>query len=80
MQKNKCKLITLIITGVVVFGIYLSLVIINKTNIAYNDTVTLPVIGISMPYWLLLVIDSITVPGLSVLIMNDILDRISKKG
>lgn len=79
MQKNKCKLITLIITGVVVFGIYLSLVIINKTNIAYNDTVTLPVTGISMPYWLLLVIDSITVPGLSVLIMNDILDRISKK-
>lgn len=74
---SKLKISLCIITTILVFSLYLY-TNITGTTMNTNEIITLPVSGISMPYWLLISIGYILLPGFSTLIMYEILDKIEE--
>lgn len=82
MLKNnwkKVETITSVIIGIVVFVLYLYSVLTTKPIMPYNNIITLPVTGISMPYWLLTGLGFIILPGFTGLLFYDVLDKIKEK-
>ena len=81
LKKNweKIKVISIVGAGAVTFVAYLYSVLTPKTSISYSEVITLPVSGISLPYWLLMGLGFILLPGLAIIIVYEILDRIEDK-
>lgn len=81
LKKNweKIKVFSIVGAGAVTFAAYLYSVLTPKTSISYSEVITLPVSGISLPYWLLMGLGFILLPGLAVIIVYEILDRIEDK-
>ena len=81
LERNwkKIKIISIIGVGIIVLSIYLYLILTSKTSIPYQEIITLPVSGIELPYWLLMGLGIILLPGFAVGIMYEILDKIEEK-
>ena len=82
MLKNnwkKVEIITSVVLGIVVFGFYLYSVLTIKPIMPYHDIITLPVTGVSMPYWLFTGLGFIILPGFTGLLLYSLLDKIKEK-
>ena len=72
-------MIITVCTGIIVFVLYLHSVLTVNPTISYKEMITLPVSGISLPYWLLTGIGFALLPGFAMLIVYEMLNKINRK-
>ena len=75
----KAKIIITIICGILIFGICLNVGLEETSLINSNEWVTLPMTGISMPYWLLISIGYILLPLICSIKVYSALEFIEQK-
>lgn len=82
MRYNIWKICKITITSIVAIGVlviysYLSMRV--NVTIPSNEIITLPVSGISMPYWLLNALGYILLPGFFALIVYSFIDKLEER-
>ena len=78
-KRNNMRIVILVITGAIVFSVLLYFVITRANRESFNESITLPVTGISMPYWLLVGIDFIICPAFAMAAINELLNKLTDK-
>lgn len=73
------KLIVTILSGMLLFGIYLYASSETPHLMSSNEFITLPTIGISMPYWLIISIGYILLPLICSIKVYSALEFIEQK-
>lgn len=74
-KTNKFKIVIYIITTICTLAIYTFLFITRYSTLPINEIITLPISGISMPYWLLAASGFILMPAFMCAIVDTLMQK-----